>query len=85
MCCLMCIWFSLFQMWRMQTRQPEGLDGITSSLPLRRYFLSCYKVRFILHHADNSLLAPCLVQFYACDAVLEEQGLFEGKFFFMTF
>lgn len=40
---------------------------------------------FILHHADNSLLAPCLFQFYACDAVLEEQGLFEGKIFFMTF
>lgn len=72
-------------MWRMQTKQPEGLDGITSSLHLRRYFLSCYKVRFILHHANNSVLAPCLIQFYACDAVLEEQGLFEGKIFFMTF
>lgn len=32
---------SLFQMWPMQTRQPESLEGTRSSSPLRRYFPPC--------------------------------------------
>lgn len=69
-----------FQMWPMQTRQQEDLEDTRSSLPLRRYFhpavvcFGSFWVKFWMFTCWPS----CVLQFYACEAVLEEQGIFGG-------
>lgn len=53
--CIYVVFFSLFQMWPMQTRQPERFGAIRSSLPLRRCFLLCYS-QFVLHYCADLFL-----------------------------
>lgn len=75
--------FILFQMWPMQTKQQGNIGDTRSSSPHRRYFPSLSSAALISFRFEvlyiDLLTPPCVVQFYACEAVLEEQGIFGGE------